>query len=127
MKNFLFIIIIFLISSCTHTFMRGTVAKKLNEKEVIVCLGQNDVKVGDIVKFQQNECSRSKNFSDLTMHELNTTSGGYTEHTGEGQSTCELIYLGRGKVIRLINDHYSVVETNGDFKLETSTQVEIIR
>jgi len=41
-------------TSCAHTFMRGTVAMKINEKVAHVCLGSNDVKVGDQFEFYDN-------------------------------------------------------------------------
>ena len=129
MKKIFIISMILILSGCAHTFMRGTVAKKISAKKAVICLGSNDVKVGNIVKFEESVCSHSAGIGNPTVHELADAGsiGGYTEHTGYGQSQCELINLGRGKVTRLINDHYSVVETNGDFRFKESTQVQVIR
>ena len=43
-----------LLSSCAHNFMRGTVAMKTDNKTAHVCLGNNDVKVGDKLDFYSN-------------------------------------------------------------------------
>ena len=113
----------FLLASCAHTFMRGTVAKKINSKKAVICLGSNEVKVGDIVIFQESVCSSSPTHY-ITMHE-NTELGGVSNQTGYGVEKCELTSLGFGLVVELINDHYSMVETKGDFVFEESTQVEV--
>lgn len=124
MSKILLLTSFFLLSSCAHTFMRGTVAKKISKKKAIICLGNNEVKIGDIVKFERSECSWTQP-NNITMHEQ-STSGGYVDHTGYGQAQCELIYLGRGKIIDLVNDHYSIVKINSDFQFNESTQVEIV-
>ena len=125
MKRVFYILTPFLLTSCAHTFMRGTVAKKINSREAIVCLGSNEVKLGDTIKFQESVCSWTPTHS-ITMHE-EVTSGPYSEQTGYGSSNCELIHLGRGKVVEIINDHFSVVKTKGDFQFKKSTQIEIVR
>ena len=129
MKMFFIISIFTILSGCAHTFMRGTVAKKVSAKRAVICLGSNDVKVGNVIKFEESVCSHSTAIGNPTVHELADAGGygGYTEHTGYGQSQCEFINLGRGKVTKLINDHYSIVETNGDFQFKESTQVQVIR
>ncbi|MBK24533.1 MAG: hypothetical protein CME70_11115 [Halobacteriovorax sp.] len=125
MKKIIYILSLLILSSCAHTFMRGSVAKKLSATEAIVCLGKNEVKVGDTIKFERSDCSWTAD-NNITMHE-NTSMGGNIEHTGYGRSVCELVYLGRGKVIKLINNHFSVVKTNNKFEFKESTQVEVIR
>ena len=86
----------FLLASCAHTFMRGTVAKKINSKKAVICLGSNEVKVGDIVIFQESECSSSPTHN-ITMHE-NAELGGVSNQTGYGVEKCELTSLGFGTV-----------------------------
>ena len=124
MSKVLFLITLFFLSSCAHTFMRGTVAKKISSEKAIVCLGENEIKVGDIIKFERSECRWAQS-NNITMHESSTL-GGTPDYTGYGGSQCELIYLGRGEIIKLINDHYSVVKINGVFQFNESTQVEIV-
>jgi len=124
MNKILLLSTLIFLSSCAHSFMRGTVAKKISPKKAIVCLGENDVKIGDFIKFEQSECS-SGGTNNITMHEL-ATLGGSPVHTGYGQAQCELIYLGRGQVIKLINSHYSIVKIDSDFEFSESTQVEIV-
>ena len=51
MKNILGFAILFFCTGCAHTFMRGSVAEKINLNKAVVCLGDNDVKVGDTVIF----------------------------------------------------------------------------
>lgn len=125
MKSIIYILIPLLLTSCAHTFMRGTVAKKINSKKAIICLGSDEVKIGDTIKFQESVCSWTPTHS-ITMHEK-VTSGLYSEQTGYGSSNCELIHLGRGTVVEIINDHFSIVKTKGDFQFKKSTQVEIVR
>lgn len=129
MRKVIYLFLLFTISSCAHTFMRGSVAKKLSSKKAIICLGKNEVKIGDLIKFEKSECNYSGSTSGITIHEITEASGigGNLNHTGYGQSQCELIYLGRGKVTKLINDHFSIVEAERNFEFNESTQVEIIR
>lgn len=126
MKNIVGFAILFFCTGCAHTFMRGSVAEKINLNKAVVCLGDNDVKVGDTVKFQRSICSWTKFPSNPGIHEI-TEVGSTVEHTGEGQYRCELINLGSGKVIDLVNDHFSIVETNGSFVFDESTQIEVVR
>lgn len=126
MKEFFLLSVFLVVSSCAHTFMRGTVAKKVDSRTAIICLGENDIEINDTVKFQESVCSNSRGSDDSTMHEL-TQIGGYTEHTGYGTAECELVTLGYGKVVRLMNNHYSLVKTDSVFKFEESTQIERIR
>ena len=123
MKSYIFIFMSFLLASCAHTFMRGTVAKKINSKKAVICLGSNEVKVGDIVIFQESVCSSSPTHN-ISMHE-NAELGGVSNQTGYGVEKCELTSLGFGTVSELLNDHYSMVETKGDFVFKESTQVEV--
>ena len=113
MKRVFYILTPFLLTSCAHTFMRG---------KAIICLGSDEIKIGDTVKFQESSCSWTPTH-DITMHELSI--GGYSEQTGYGHAKCELLNLGRGTVVEIINDHFSVVETKGGFQFKESTQIEI--
>ena len=107
MKKLLILLLgaIFL-TSCAHKMMRGTVAMKTDNKTAHVCLGENDVKVGDSVEFYQNVCAGIGGIDDA------------------GDSTCELKILGNGTVKKILNNHYSEVETNGSFKFREGTLVQ---
>lgn len=94
-----------LITACAHTAMRGTVAMKVSDREAHVCLGNNEVKVGDRVFFFVNECKG--------------TGGRET-----GDRTCQKVKIGEGRVTRLLNEHYSVVEAAPGIKFTEGTIVE---
>ncbi|MDP7320955.1 MAG: hypothetical protein QF441_10125 [Bacteriovoracaceae bacterium] len=97
-----------LLSSCAHNFMRGTVAMKTDNKTAHVCLGNNDVKVGDKLDFYSNHCT------------------GYVGGRDEGGDVreCKMKVLGTGTVTKLLNSHYSEVKTDGSFKLAEGTLVQ---
>lgn len=97
----------FLLSSCAHNFMRGTVAMKTDKSTAHVCLGNNDVKVGEKIDFYTNRC----------------TGGGGTRDDG-GEMECEMKVLGTGTVTKLLNSHYSEVKTDGSFKISEGTLVQ---
>ncbi len=46
-----------LLTSCAHNYMRGTVAMKTDKNTAHVCLGQNDVKIGDKIDFYIAHCT----------------------------------------------------------------------
>jgi hypothetical protein len=72
----------------SHGMMRGSVVMKTSETEAHVCLGKGEVAVGDDVSLYRNVCP--------TLGEP-TPSG------------CHREALGRGKVEKVLDDHYSVV------------------
>ncbi|MBD66213.1 MAG: hypothetical protein CME62_13465 [Halobacteriovoraceae bacterium] len=102
----LLFLILFTVSCATHKFMRGTVAMKVDENTAHVCLGDNDVAKGDKVIFFKNEC---------------VSVGG---ERGGGDGECKLKVLGEGKVKKVLNSHYSHVETNGNFSFKEGTMVQ---
>lgn len=97
-----------ILTSCAHNFMRGTVAMKTDNKTAHVCLGDNDVKVGDKIDFYSNQCS------------------GFTggREGGGDVRECKMEILGTGTITKLINSHYSEVTTDGSFKLSEGTLVQ---
>ena len=96
-----------LVSSCAHQFMRGTVAMKTDKQTAHVCLGNNDVKVGEKLDFYTNKC---------------TGISGGTEDIDPRD--CEMKILGSGTVTKLLNSHYSEVKTDGSFNLTEGTLVQ---
>ena len=89
---------------CAHTAMRGSVAMKGDNQEAHVCLGDNEVKVGDRVSLYKNQCNGR---------------GGKA-----GDIVCQKIPLGGGEVTRLLNRHYSVVKVDPGVLFEEGTVVE---
>lgn len=100
-----------IITSCAHTLMRGTVAMKINKNEAHVCLGDNAVKSGDTVAFFKNDCK-------------SISAGGSGEKGGGREIECSLIKLGEGTVSKTLNNHYSLVKTDGTFSFDEGTLVE---
>jgi|TARA_Y100000768_G_scaffold348929_1_gene298156 hypothetical protein len=88
--------------------MRGTVAMKTDKKTAHVCLGNNDVKVGEKLDFYTNYC---------------TGISGSREEGGADRE-CTMKALGTGTVTKLLNSHYSEVETDGNFKFSEGTLVQ---
>jgi len=77
-----------------HGSMRGSVAMKTTEREAHVCLGDGSVEVGDRVKAFRSEC---------------VSIGGQGERAG-GKVNCKMVSIGGGKVVGILNSHYSTVE-----------------
>ena len=99
--------VIMLLSGCAHNFMRGTVAMKTDNRTGHICLGKNDVKIGEKIRFYRNDCR-----------------GGGGEF---GDAGCGMTILGTGTITRVLNDHYSEVKTDKPFKFGEGTLVEKIR
>tara|TARA_B100001971_G_scaffold215148_1_gene258343 strand:- start:4566 stop:4847 length:282 start_codon:yes stop_codon:yes gene_type:complete len=90
--------------------MRGTVAMKTDKKTAHVCLGNNDVKVGETLNFYTNKCTGGGG-------------GGGADRDGDVRE-CEMETLGTGTVTKLLNNHYSEVTTDGSFKFGEGTLVQ---
>lgn len=103
--------ILLLLSGCAHKFMRGTVAMKLNEKKAHVCLGEDTVKTGDKLVFYSNKCTRTNAGSSRINADVD----------------CEMKKLGEGTVSKILNSHYSEVNTDGTFSFKEGTLVQRIR
>ena len=99
LKKLVLVLLFGILQSCAskHTFMRGSVAMKINNSSGIACLESNEVKVGDKLYLYNNQCTN--NVAD-----------------SRGQS-CKLVKGGEVEVTRLVNDHYSEFKTlsNLDF------------
>lgn len=103
MKNTFIIALSFALSGCAHSVMRGTVAMKVDEHRGHVCLGENEVKVGDPLEVSWSDCSYGFSGSDRY---------------------CVKKKLGSAKVTRVMNSHYSEIETDKDVALEEGFIVE---
>ena len=92
-------------AGCAHSTMRGSVAMKVSDNEAHVCLGDNEVKIGDKVTLYKSECSGSNaKFS--------------------GGRVCQKVNIGAGQVTQVLNEHYSVIKVEPDVKFQEGTIVE---
>jgi hypothetical protein len=121
-KIFNIFIIVFILS-CSHRYVREIVATSDDSRTAIVHLNRNEVSVGDILTFEQSDCSLGDS-SNLTMHEL-TTLGGYPVDTGYGHSECVMINLGRGEIVELLDENYSILKIENDFQFIDSAKVNV--
>ena len=78
---------------------------KAQDNEAHVCLGNKEVKVGDRVLLYQNICVRAG-------------------RTVGRASPCQKVKIGGGKVIRTLNEHYSVVRVDTGVPFEEGSLVE---
>ena len=81
---------------------------KTNDHEAYVCLGDNEVRVGDRIAFFKSDC-RPK----VSLRPEDAP-----------RSPCAKIKLGEGHVTKLINEHYSLVELNSQFEFNEGAIVE---
>lgn len=112
MKNSSFVIVLvsFLAVACSsHSTMRGSVAMKVSEREAHVCLGKGEVKEGDEVTAYYNDCQ-------------DIVAGG--RDGGSYGVPCVKKKLGYGKVVKTLNEHYSVVEFEEGLRIQEGTFVE---
>lgn len=91
----------------THSTMRGSVAMKISDTEAHVCLGNNEVKVGDKVHVYKNNCTKK-----------------FTSETSIYQTSCTKELVGHGEVTSLVNEHYSVVKFEDGVKFDEGTIIE---
>lgn len=104
--------IVTILSSCsTHSTMRGSVAMKTGPNEAHVCLGNNEVKVGDRVRAYKNVCNSSRN----TVRKTESI---------DQKVACTKEFTGEGVVTSLLNEHYSVVKFDDSAKFDEGTIIE---
>jgi len=98
---------------CAHGHTRGTVVFKDNDKEGHVCIGHDEVKVGDIVSVYKNSCQIKS-----------VSAGGKGESGSEQRVSCNKQFIGEGKIVELSNEHFARLEAIGDLSLEQGLIVE---
>ena len=81
--------------ACGHAQMRGSVVMKISDTEAHVCMGRGEVAAGDPVALIRHRCRQ----------DINNFSGYMTTTTGP----CQRIVVASGQVVRVLNEHYSVV------------------
>jgi hypothetical protein len=90
---------------CAHGNMRGTVAMKTSDNEAHVCLGDNEVRVGDKLSLFNSVCKKSVQ----------------RQH---GESWCTKKYVGDAEIVQLLNQHYSVAKVAPGVLFQEGTIVE---
>lgn len=90
---------LFLTGCATHSLMRGSVVMKESDTRAHVCLGQNEVKVGDRLQLYKNVCTKS--VSEIPKKN--------SESRKIEKQSCKRVDGGYGEVMEVLNDHYSVV------------------
>ena len=105
LKQIGFFVVLFSLAGCAHSTMRGSVAMKGDDNEAHVCLGENEVKAGDRVALFKNQCARG---------------GGKVG----ALDACHKVKIGEGKVIRTLNEHYSIVKVDPGVDFQEGTIVE---
>jgi hypothetical protein len=103
-----------MLSGCSHAAMRGNVAMKVGDQDAHVCLGDNEVKVGDRIAAFKNECP---------IDGPSARRGGNIAQS----RLCSRVKVGEGSVIELLNEHYSVVRFDPGVSFEEGTLVEKIK
>lgn len=94
--------------NCTHTaHIRGSVALKHSETEADVCLGKSEVKAGDEVLLFKSVCRPRIRGRD-----------------GADAPSCHKHKLGEGKVLQVLDEHYSVIGVNPGVDFGEGTIVE---
>jgi hypothetical protein len=83
-----------LLSSCATNVHRGVVAMKISDTQAHVCLGNEEVNVGDSVTLFRNVCHASPDATPKTP--------------AQTKNHCEKTFIAEGKVVELLNKHYSV-------------------
>lgn len=108
--KFLFVVFLFFgfnLLGCSHAAMRGSVAMKISDQEAHVCLGEKEVAAGDKVDLFKNICEPKRG-------------GAY----GGAISVCKKVKIGSGEVVKILNEHYSLVRVAQGVQFEEGTIVE---
>ena len=112
MKGLLLLVILSLaaLEGCAHSTMRGTVAMKINDEEAHVCMGEGEVKPGDAVALYENVCTAPRGPNRI----------------GDGISSggCTKKRLGEGRIVSILNSHYSLMKANPGSTFKEGTIVE---
>ena len=93
-----------LLAGCGHTMMRGTVVMKTSGTEAHVCLGADEVRVGDRVHLMRKDCSKASK-----------------------PVQCGQVAVTDGEVERILNDHYSVVRFPAGTAFAEGDRIEVAR
>jgi hypothetical protein len=92
---------------------RGSVAMKIDDREAHICMENDEVRTGDRVALFRNECG---GHSTQARHKLRPRRF--------GDSVCQRIKLGEGRVVRPLNERCSVVEVDPGVEFDEGAFVE---
>ena len=95
-----------LLTGCAGSVHRGVVAMKVSDTAAHVCVGKEEVKVGDKLALYRNECRKGSMGSKAK------------------KTTCTKEKLGTGTVTEILNEHYSVVEVQSGVQFREGDVVE---
>ena len=118
MKPIRRVLFLVLVAGCGHTIMRGTVVMKINETDAHVCLGRGEVARNDLVTLYKNECGPMDRMVAVAG------SGTSSERTGSRYVPCVKRRIGGGRVVDVLNDHYSVVRFGEKLPFKEGDTVE---
>jgi hypothetical protein len=100
------------LSACAMVH-RGSVVMKVDDREAHICMGNDEVRAGDRVALFRNECG---GHSTRSRHRRRPSRF--------GNPICRRTKLGEGRVVRPLDEHYSVVEVDPGVEFEEGAIVE---
>ncbi|MBX9768298.1 MAG: hypothetical protein K2X47_13575 [Bdellovibrionales bacterium] len=93
---------------CSHTaHVRGSVALKHSPTEADVCLGRNEVKAGDHISIFKSVCRQR-----------------IRGREGADAPSCSKVKIGEGRILQVLDDHYSVMSVGEGIAFEEGAIVE---
>jgi hypothetical protein len=107
-QQFMMTGVLLAVTGCAVTPHRGSVAMKLNAREAHACIGKGEVVAGDRVVLYRNECTGA------VLSQAKPPAGG----------SCRRVKLGEGRVVRPLNEHYSVIEVDPGIDFDEGAIVE---
>jgi hypothetical protein len=101
-----------LAAGCGHTAIRGSVVMKVGDTRAHVCLGYKEVAVGDQVELVRNDCpvDAGPNFIEDPLRDY-----------------CRRVVAGEGQIIKVLNEHFSVVEFAKGVQFKAGDTIEKIK
>ena len=99
-----------LVGSAYAAVVRAPVAMKINDTEAHVCVGKEEVKVGDKFIAYKNEC----------------TPGRGKVAAESGTELCKKVKLGDAKIEKLLNEHYALLKFEPGVKFDERSFVESV-
>jgi len=95
--------------ACSVGQRRGVVAMKISDTDAHICIGKNEVNVGQRASIYRNECEKLPASSSLA------------KNTGPN---CKKVFVGDGAVKEVLNSHYSVLRLDRPIDFREGDVVE---
>ncbi len=99
-----------LFGGCASHVGRGVIAMPINDREAHVCVGKNEVEIGEKVSVIKNRCG------PLTP--------GLRNRAGR-QTPCSREKIGTGVITEKLNEHYAVVNFDKPIRTQKGDEVEL--